>query len=330
MTLHPPSPRITVAVVILLLATVGLGGLLARPAFAADDNLPWTVQTAADNFGADRQDYAYTINPGGQVEDGIVVVNHGTTPLHLALHAADGVTSRAGALDLVTTDATSSGVGAWVHLNRDDVTVPAGESVEVPFVITLPDDAAPGDYAGGIVTSLAQAGEVGIRIRLRVGGALKPSLSVESLRVHYSHAPNPIGKGDATVTYTIHNTGNAILTARQSVSASGPFGRWAVSAGTIADSPPLLPGDTWQVSAPLHGVTPALSLTATVRLVPLLTDAAGSTSPLAATKESGHAWAVPWSLLVAIFVLSGLAVAGLAFRPRRRDRALRGASAQEA
>ena len=63
------------------------------------------------------------------------------------------------------------------------------------------------------------------------------------------------------------------------------------------------------MSAPLHDVTPALRLTATVTLVPLLTDAAGSTAPLAATKASGHAWTVPWSLLLAIVVLCGLVVA---------------------
>jgi hypothetical protein len=340
--MHPSKPRTTTAqgprfraAVVILLATLGLVALVARPAAASDDDVPWTVKTAADNFGADRQNYGYTINPGGRLEDGIVVVNHGTTLLHLALHAADGVTSPKGRLDLVTKDATSTGVGAWVHPDRDDVTVRPGESVEVPFVVTLPNDAAPGDYVGGIVTSPAQADEaggidsnrrVGIRIRLRVGGALKPSLSVESLHVHYSDTPNPIGKGDATVTYTIHNTGNAILTARQAVSVSGPFGRWAVGARRIADSPALLPGDTWKVSAPLHGVAPALRLTATVTLVPLLTDAAGSIAPLAATKASGHAWIVPWSLLLAIIVLCGLVVAGLALRPRRRDRAAHGPS----
>jgi hypothetical protein len=308
-------------VVVLLLATLGLAGSVARPAAAADGDVPWTVKTAANTFGADRQNFGYTINPGGQVEDGIVVVNSGTTPLHLAVHAADGVTSPKGQLDLVAKDARSTGIGAWVHSDRDDVTVEPGESAEVPFAVTLPDDAAPGDYVGGIVTSLDGSEQrAAIQIRLRVGGALKPSLSVERVHVDYSHAPNPIGKGDATVTYSIHNTGNAILTARQTVAVSGPFGRWSVAAGRIADTPPLLPGDTWKVSAPLHDVTPALRLTATVTLVPLLTDAAGSTAPLAATKTSGHAWTVPWSLLFAIVVLCGLVVAGRAFRPRRRHR----------
>jgi hypothetical protein len=316
MTLHPPRARSTAAV--LLLATWGLLGLVARPAAAADGDVPWSVTTADNTFGADRQDYSYTVNPGGQVADGLVVVNNGTTPLHLALKAADGITNGAGELDLVTKDATSTGLGAWVRLDRGDVTVAPGESAAVPFTVTLPKDAAAGDYVGGILTTQART-EVGIRIRLRVGGALKPSLAVENVHVDYAHTSNPIAKGDATVTYAIHNTGNAILNARQSVSVSGPFGLSSVAAEQIADSPPLLPGESWKVSAPLHDVIPALRLTATVTLIPLATDAAGSTAPLAATKASGHALIVPWSLLAVIIVLCGLVVAGLAFRSRRRD-----------
>ena len=338
--MHPSRPRTTTAAgalarvtVVVLLAALGFVGLGAGPAAAADDDVSWTVRTASNDFGSDRQNYSYTLNPGGQLQDGLVVVNHGTTPLHLAVYAADGFTTDAGQLDLVTKDAKSTGVGAWVHADRPDVTVRPGESVEVPFTVTLPADATPGDYMGGIVTSLTQADEadgidvdrrLAVRIRLRVGGELKPSLSVEDLHVHYSGTPNPFGKGDATVTYTIHNTGNAILAARQAASVSGPFGRLGVRAGQIDDSPQLLPGDTWKVSVPVHGVTPALRLTGTVALVPLLTDAADSIAPLAAVETTTHAWTIPWALLLLLVVLCGLVVvAGLAFRRRRRQAKLR-------
>ena len=286
MTLHPPSPRVTV--VCLLLATLGLGGLLARPAPAAD----WTAEPAANQFGSGRQEYRYTANPSGQVEDGIVVANHGTAPLQVRLRTAG-----------------PRGLGAWLHPSRGDVTVQPGESAEVPFALTLPDDAAPGDYLGGIIASGADQ-RTELPVRLRVGGPLKPSLSAENVGVQYSD-------GDATVTYTVHNTGNTILTAKPAVSVSGPFGRWSAKASKLAATRPLLPGDSMKASAVVHDVTPALRLTATVTLVPLLTDAAGSTAPLAATKASGHGWAVPWLLLVAIVAL---VVASLALRLRPRQR----------
>jgi hypothetical protein len=314
-----------------LLAAAGLVGVGAGPAVAADGDVPWAVRTAANEFGSDRNNYGYTLNPGGQLDDGLVVVNHGTTPLDLAVYTADAFTTDAGRLDLATKDAASTGVGTWVHPGRDRMTIQPGESVEVPFTVTLPDDATPGDHMGGIVTSLTQAGDgdggnverrLGIRIRLRVAGELKPSLSVEDLHVHYSGTPNPFGKGDATVTYTIHNTGNAILTARQQASIAGPFGRWRVPSEQAEDSPELLPGETWKVSVPVLGVAPALLLTGTVTLVPLLSDASGSTAPLPAVETTTQTWAIPWVLLLLV-VLCGLVAVLLASRRRRRQAELR-------
>jgi hypothetical protein len=273
-------------VVYLMVAALGLGGLLARPARAAD----LTVQPAANQFGAGRPGFTYTVNPGGEVQDGLVVVNSGSSPRDVPLRLS------------------GKGLSEWVRPELDAVTIGAGESVEVPFTLTLPKDAAPGDYAGRIA---------GLPVRLRVSGPLKPSLSVEHVQVHYAETANPIGKGDAKVTYTIHNTGNAILSARQKVSVSGPFGRWEVAGDQVADSPPLLPGESRTVSVPVRGVTPVLRLTATVELIPLMTDAAGSTAPLAAVKATGHHLIVPWALLAVIVVLGGLALA--LTRVRRRS-----------
>ena len=71
------------------------------------------------------------------------------------------------------------------------------------------------------------------------------------------------------------------------------------------------------MSAPVSNVTPAVRLTATVTLHPLLTDAAGSTAPLAAVKATGHAWALPWTLLVGIVLIAAVAIATARARRRR-------------
>lgn len=307
------------ATVVMLVTAIGVVVAGVGPAAASDGDVSWAIVTAANTFGSGRQNYSYTLNPGGHLNDGVVVVNHGRTPLNVAVYAADAFTNGRGQLDLVTKAQTSTGVGAWVHTDRPHLTIPPGETVEVPFTVTLPENVASGEYVGGIVTSLAQVNEgnttttnvdrrVGIKILLRVGGELKPALSMEDLHVRYSGTPNPFGKGDATVTYTIHNTGNAILGARQTVAISGPFGHLTVHAGRIDDSPQLLPGDRWKVSIPVHGVAPALNLTGTVTVVPLRTDASGSTAPLAAAETTTHAWTVPWPLLLLVpVVLCGLA-----------------------
>jgi len=323
---------ITRTVVLALLAPVGLISVAAGTADAADGDVAWAVRTASNKFGADRQNYRYTLNPGGTVRDGLVVVNHGKQPIDLAIYTADGFTTDGGQLDLLTSDVGSTGVGAWVHASRKKVRIQPGRSVDVPFRLRLPENATPGDYLGGIVTSLTQAGSVdgmnvdrrlAMRIRLRVGGALKPGLTVEDLHVSYDDTANPFGKADATVAYTIRNTGNAILAAQQEVSVTGPLGRLVVDAADVPDAPELLPGEQWTVAVPVHGVRPAARLAGTVTLTPLMTDAAGSVSPLDEIETTAHAWAIPWALLVLLVVVAGLVVGGVVLTRRRRAEAKR-------
>ncbi|WP_410675248.1 DUF916 domain-containing protein [Amycolatopsis sp. cmx-4-68] len=302
--------------VVSLLVAAAVAGVTAGPA-AAQDEAPWTVATADGDLGADRDNYSYTAEAGERIDDGLVITNHGAGPLDLAVYGADAFTTETGQLDLLAGGKPSTGLGTWVHPARDRVTVQPGQTTEVPFTVAVPAGAPSGDHLGGILTSLTQGDverRVGLRIRVRVGGGLRPSLSVEDLGVAYSGTANPLGSGEATLTYTVRNTGNALLAARQSATVSGPFGSRRVPAPPIPDSPQLLPGETWKVSVPVHAVTPAVHLTATVTLVPLLTDAAGSTAPLPAADTTAHGWAIPWTLVGLLLAL----VAVLTVLRRRR------------
>ncbi|MGW5126208.1 WxL protein peptidoglycan domain-containing protein [Streptomyces sp. NPDC004069] len=308
-----------------LLMAFALTGLRATPAAAEGGDVTWTVRTAPNSYGADRSSFSYAVNPGGRVEDAMVVANRGKAPLTLAVYAADGFTTDTGQLDLLTKDKKSVGVGAWVHADRTSVVLRPGKSVQVPFTVTVPDNATPGDYVGGVLTSLRQSDEaeginvdrrLGIRVKLRVGGDLRPTLAVENLHVDYSGSANPLAAGDATVTYTIHNTGNAVLSARQSVAVAGPFGWLRTEAGRIPAPPELLPGESWKVTVPVRGVTPGVVLTATATLTPLLTDASGSTTALDPVPATAHGWAVPWTLLLILVLLIAL-TAGAVVRTRR-------------
>jgi hypothetical protein len=319
--------RVAVAAVVGLLTVLGV---LAPPVAAADTEISWAVRTASNDYGAERQNFAYTLDPGGELHDAIVVVNHGERPLDLAVYAADGFTTGSGQLDLVAGDAPSVGVGAWVRAGSDVVTVPPEQSVEVPFTLTVPDSATPGDYLGGIVTSTTQSDEaqgidverrLALRIRLRVGGETTPSLSVEDVAVAYSGTANPVGTGDATVDYTVHNTGNTVLTARQAVSVAGPFGTFSTDAGPLAESPALLPGERWKVSTTLSGVSPAVRLTASVALTPLVVDSSGTTSPLDDVVATASTWAVPWALALLVLLIVGLVILTVLLLRRRRHQA---------
>ena len=122
------------------------------------------------------------------------------------------------------------------------------------------------------------------------------------------------------MSYTIRNTGDTVLAAGQSVTVAGPFDLGNVEADDVGETPPLLPGETWRVSVPIDGVAPLGSLVASVSAVPLYTDAAGSTGPLAAVDATGTGWAIPWAPVLMACGLFAVAAIVLTRRSGRSER----------
>ncbi len=307
---RPVFLAVAAAAVLLLIETA--------PALAASD-AGWEVATVDGAHGADRANYDFSADPGEVIDDSIHVSNTGDDDITIELHPADGFTNRAGEFDLRTRDAESSSVGAWVALATDTVTVRPGESADVPFRITVPANAR-GEYLGGIVTADASAtGEQrrdAIRVRLHVGAAFRPDLTVHDVQVDYAAAL--FGAGSATVAYTVRNSGDTVISSEQSVSVAGPFGLAARKTEDFQSTPRLLPGESWRMIARIDGVPPLTALTATVSAVPLYIDAAGSTGPLPAVERSGSGWAMPWTVLGILLLVAALLIWWLR---RRRARA---------
>ncbi|MFD6445646.1 WxL protein peptidoglycan domain-containing protein [Promicromonospora sp. NPDC060204] len=315
------------------------------------DDVTWGVRTATNDQGTERENFRYTVDPGTKVSDELVVTNHGETPLKLDIYAADGYTTTAGQLDVLTRgDAADSGdeagsddtgsddtgsnetgslnVGSWLDPAVDQVRLAPGESADVPFTLRVPDDATPGDYAGAILTSRTVTAEEagldyetrsGIRVYLRVAGDLAPSLTVTDAHVEYHQTLNPFGPGDATVTYTVRNDGNVRLAANQDVGVAGPFG-WLGAQGAAADVPELLPGESWPVSVPVDGVAPLFWLGADIVLVAQLPDVAGATPGVAPVEAHASGWAVPWLPLLVVVLLAGAVVVIVRRRRTRGQR----------
>src|SRR3954468_19211443 len=101
-------------VVVALLAAAGFAAVTPGVASAQDD-VPWTVATAVNDFGTDRDNYSYTADAGERIDDGLVIANRGPAPLDLAVYGADAFTTDTGQLDLLAKGKPSTGVGAWVR-----------------------------------------------------------------------------------------------------------------------------------------------------------------------------------------------------------------------
>lgn len=290
---------------------------------ATGEAVSWGVRPADnETHGAGRPNYAYAVEPGEVVDDALVISNYGTADIALRVYAADAFTTADGALDLLLPDEPSTDVGRWTRAAEPEVVVPAGETREVPFTITVPQNATPGDHAGGIVTSLVAARaadgitvdrRLGSRMHLRVAGALAPALSIESFSVEHLGELNPIAAGRAQARITLANTGNARLSGDVTFSVAGPFGIAPVQA--TAQLAELLPGDRRELQLVLDGVLPLLWLGAELSVQPVVAGADTGVQ-LDAVLASTVVPAIPWSLL-ALLVLVALAVVVVVWLRRR-------------
>ncbi|MFC9971647.1 WxL protein peptidoglycan domain-containing protein [Spirillospora sp. NPDC127200] len=284
----------------------------------------WAVRPSGPTGPSGRDYFVYTASPGQRIKDRVTITNLGDKPLTLRVYATDAFNTADGAFALLTADRQATGVGTWAAFDAGTQTVKPGERVQVPFTLTVPANATPGDHSGGIVTAVTEqrtstGGQrvnvdrrVAARVHVRVNGPLTPSAQVDSLTADYS-AP-AAGAGSMKVTYRVRNTGNVRVTASARITTAGPFG-WTRGKAVSRPIPELLPGNSYTFTERVAGVVPAGPLTSSVRLS-LADPATGGALPSRPVVRTASAWGVPWLGLAALV----LAMAGAVVLVRRHRR----------
>lgn len=304
-------PALLSALLALLLLAPVTGWASGEADGPAADDLTWSVRPADNDHGTDRANYGYVLDPGAEVNDAFVVTNASAQELTLAVYAADGYTTPSGHLDLQPAGEPATDLGSWVVPETDRVVLAPGDSEEVEFSLVVPDDAAPGDHPGGIVTSHVTGDETGTvrldrrlgsRIHVRVSGEQQVALAVSDLTVAQPFGANPVEPVATTVRYTLTNTGNVRALGHETVTVSGPGGLSARAAEVVVDE--LMPGSSVTREVVVDGTWPLVRVGADVRVVPEAV-AGQLAEPVAV---SAATWAVPWVLLGALLLLIGLSV----------------------
>ncbi|WP_307167610.1 hypothetical protein [Streptomyces rishiriensis] len=217
------------AAVRVLLLTLSLPLLLAATPAAPGG---WSVAPS----GGGRPSFYAEGTPGAVLQDTLAVTNRGTGPLTVRLRA--------------------TGDGLRVAFAEPALGIPARTRAEVPFTVTVPADAPPGDRAGELLVRDSGGRESAVRLLIRVGGPKLAALTVEHVAV----------RGDR-ITYELVNRGTTALVPRLAVHADGVL-------GAVLDRAPrtlpvrLPPGrrlaldEPWPDRPALDAVTVRLTVTA--------------------------------------------------------------------
>ncbi len=260
---------------------------------AAESSVSWAV-APADESGSDGRSAAeHEVDPGEAVTDHLEIRNIGATDAEFEIGAADGHYTDNGRFTTLPPDQPSTDAGTWIT-SETSIAVPAGESVIVPYTVTVPESATPGDHAAGIAAALRTSsdsstigvtGRVGFRVLVRVTGELAPSLAIEESTADYAAQWNPFRPGRISAAYTVTNTGNVALTLHDE------FG------GIDTDRGDILPDESRTVVTRESSAWPTLRISEPLRVRGV---APGDGEITAVAETSVAAWAVPWSQILTL------------------------------
>ncbi|MCI4659417.1 WxL protein peptidoglycan domain-containing protein [Cryobacterium zhongshanensis] len=310
---HPFANRGLAVIATSILLALGMTLALGVAGARADDGSDGIGGAPSTNGGVDqdRSRFTYQVDPGQTVNDEYLVQNTGTTTQAVTVYATDAYNTDDGTFALLEGAAAPSDVGSWVTFangtDRISVTLDPGAQQVLPFTVTTPADAKPGDHAGGIVVSaLSPAGQVSvdrrvaIRLYLRVKGLLQPALSISSIESTYEGSINPFA-GDTTIRVSLTNTGNVSLGANTVSQVKGVFGI-PLSGLTDEVIPELLPGSSRTVTLTVSGVGAWVYLNPHVSLVGTIDADAINPGPLPTAERDTSFFVVPWGFLILLLV----------------------------
>jgi Bacterial protein of unknown function (DUF916) len=181
--------------VLMMLFELGSGGVTVLHAATGGAHFSLSPSFLSPYNVKPRSYFIYSSNFGALITDKLHVTNDGNATGLVSLYPADATTQQnSGTMFLSRTDPRKD-VGAWIKLSSQSLVLNPGQSVDVPFTVTIPTHVRPGQHGGGIVaetvsqappTSTSKAKGVSISVQaLIVLGVLinLPGTTVEKLGI---------------------------------------------------------------------------------------------------------------------------------------------------
>lgn len=210
------------------------GGFGCRPAYPRADN-PRTESI-----------FIHIMEPEDVQQEGVLVVNNTAEQKTILVYSVDSTPSTGGAFACEQLAETKKDVGAWIAINKSEVTLDPGTKEIVPFTITVPKNASVGEHNGCIITQeklkkvegksgVQLSFRTGLRVAITIPGELMRELQIAGFSV------TPKKDGNLILQPKVKNLGNVSIDADAKVATEYFFGA-ALSAN--GGNYPILRGDT--------------------------------------------------------------------------------------
>lgn len=285
----------------------------AVPAHAGKIGFSAEPATPSGEIDKSRSRFDYQVEPGTSRTDQIYVMNMGTQPILLTVYANDARSLIDGTYDVGTLDETPTDAGSWVKFangaSSTTIALKNQQAISVPFTLTVPVNAQPGDHVAGIAVQSGGLGKGQIKIaqrivtRLyaRVPGALTPQLTISNLVAKYNPSLNPLD-GTVNLSFTINNPGNVALKADVAASATTIFG---VGAGSISNAQveELTPGTSRVYSMSIRGAGQWVYLNPKIVLTPRIDSTAINPGAMGVVEREQALWIFPYGWLAILTVI---------------------------
>ena len=225
---------LTSAVFVSSVFAIEYGGFGGRPAYP-DPNNPRTESI-----------FVHTLESGDVREEGMLTVNNSAERKTMLVYAVDSTPSTGGAFACAQKSETPKDVGAWITLEKGEVTLEPGTNELVLFTIAVPKNASVGEHNGCIVMQekkepvKGQSGaslsfRTGLRVAITIPGELERKLEIVGFTVTKKD------DGSFLLHPLVKNLGNVSIDADAQVITRYFFGLTHITHG---GQYPILRGDT--------------------------------------------------------------------------------------
>lgn len=188
--------------------------------------------------------------PGQVYHFGVTVRNISDTEHTYSFSARDikGLDTDGQPVFAGSNEATEYSLSAWISLPQSAVTLAAGESREIPFVVTVPTGASPGAHFGGIfidaaagqqqTTGAAIGYSVGTIISLKIAGDVVEDAQLRE----FSTGRFVYGAPNVSFVARVENKGNVLARPHGLVEISDMFGKKVATVNVNDAAAPVFPG----------------------------------------------------------------------------------------